>query len=164
MSSGPYKPAAVCKRGHLITQDATDYPATPRCKECGAKVITTCPSCGDIVRGYHDVPYGYLDMRDYSPPTFCHNCGDPYPWAGRQARIDELQNRLDDQELDPADELVVREQLEALLDPDLDEEEQAKMWRRIAAKAPGFLQKAGVDRIVASLATAWIRKEAGLPP
>lgn len=101
-------------------------------------------------------------MSDYSPPICCHNCGDPYPWAGRQARIYELQNRHDDQELDPADELVAREQLDALLDPDLDEEEQAKRWKRIATKAPGFLHKAGVERIVASPTISSLRRCAGL--
>jgi hypothetical protein len=68
------------------------------------------------------------------------------------------------QGLDAADELVVREQLQALLNPDLDEAEQAERWKRIAAKAPGFLEKSGVRQIFASLATAWIRKEIGLPP
>jgi len=54
-------------------------------------------------------------------------------WTAR-GRIYELQNRLDDEELDSATELVVREQLEALTNPDLDEAEQV---RRLAANQDG---------------------------
>ena len=84
--------------------------------------------------------------------------------GGPEARICELQNRLDDEELDPATELLVREQLEALTNPDLDELEQVKRWQRIKNAAPDFLLKAATSPIVTSLVTAEAKKQLGLPP
>jgi hypothetical protein len=54
--------------------------------------------------------------------------------------------------------------LDALLDPDLDEQEQAKRWKRIKSAAPGFLEKTATQPIVTSLLTAWLKKEVGLLP
>jgi hypothetical protein len=41
-------------------------------------------------------------------------CGRPHPCASRQARFYELENMLDEQDVDPADALRVRDELEAL--------------------------------------------------
>jgi hypothetical protein len=95
----------------------------------------------------------------YDPPDFCDMCGAPLPWVSRQGRIYELENLLDDEELDPADELAVREQLHALAGEDLDEEEQARRWRRVKRLAPGLLKKGAAQRIVETVVTAAIRKQ-----
>jgi hypothetical protein len=79
---------------------------------------------------------GVIGSSNYRPPDFCDNCGDAHPWVGRQGRIYELQNRLDSEQLDPADQLTVREQLEALLSADLDEDEQRRRWARVKKLAP----------------------------
>jgi hypothetical protein len=156
--------AAVCKRGHVATRDVTSHAASERCSRCGAMIMSTCASCGQRIRGVLITP-GVVNLgQTYTPPQFCDQCGTPHPWAGRQARIYELQNKLDEEELDSGTELVVREQLEGLLDPDLDEEEQAKRWKRIKSSAPGFLEKAATQPIVTSLLTAWLKKEVGLSP
>jgi hypothetical protein len=115
-----------------------------------------------MIHGYYQIP-GVYYSQTYTPPKFCHACGSPYPWAGRQERVYQLQNLLDEEHLDEADALMVREQLDALLNPDLDEKEQAKRWKRIATAAPGFLEKASTNPIVTSLLTVWLRKEIGLP-
>ena len=101
---------------------------------------------------------------DYTKPDFCDGCGAAFPWVGRTARIYELQNRLDEEHLDPATELIVREQLEALTDPDLDDDEQVKRWKKIMSTAPGFVTKAASQPIVTSLVTAYVQKALGLPP
>ena len=49
------------------------------------------------------------------------HCSAPFPWVSRQGRIYELMNLLEEEELDAATELDVREQLEALRNPKLDE-------------------------------------------
>jgi hypothetical protein len=116
-----------------------------------------------MIRGYFRIPNTFYPSN-YSPPDFCHACGSAYPWAGRQARIYQLQNLLDEEQLDEADALVVREQLEALINPDLDEKEQVKRWKRIKEAAPDFMLKAASQPIVVSLITGVARKELGLPP
>ena len=160
--SSQYMPAAVCRRGHTIAQDATSHPPSSHCKRCGAVVLTACPGCGQMIHGYYRIP-GVFYSQTYEPPKFCHACGSPYPWAGRQERIYQLQNLLDEEQLDEADALIVREQLEALLNADLDEKEQAKRWKRIMAAAPGFLEKASTHPIVTSLLTAGLKQAVGWP-
>ena len=126
--------------------------------------MTQCPSCYQRLRGRYRVPGIVSVSASYTKPNFCDNCAAVLPWAGRDARIYELQNRLDEEQLDAATELVVREQLEALMDPDLDEAEQVKRWKRIKTAAPDFLLKTATSPIVTSLATAEAKKQLGLPP
>jgi hypothetical protein len=77
---------------------------------------------------------------DYSAPNFCDRCGAPYPWASRQARIYELENLLDQENIDDADRLVVTAHLRRLqeLDPDEDEEQVRKLWQHVKRRAPGL--------------------------
>lgn len=135
-----YQSAAICRRGHTQAA-ALEYRAEgdvgERCAKCGAKVITVCESCGHRIRGDYYLP-GVIGGPSYKPPQFCDKCGAAHPWVGRQGRIYELQNRLENEDLDPADELTVREQLEALLSDDLDEAEQQQRWARIKRVAPKF--------------------------
>ena len=58
----------------------------------------------------------------------------------------------------------MHEQLTALLNPELDEKEQLKRWKRIREAAPGFLLNTASQPIVVSLITGVARKELGLPP
>lgn len=97
---------------------------------------------------------------DYRAPDFCHHCGAPSPWASRQARLYELENILDEQELSDADRLVVQEQLQALREPDVPEEEQQERWLRIKNLAPGVINAGG--RIVETVVSATIKGQLGL--
>lgn len=158
-----YRPAAICRRGHVVTSDMTlGGLLTDRCAECGARVLTACPTCEKSIRGRYRVE-GVLDLTSkYSPPNFCADCGGPFPWVGREGRIYELMNRLDEEELDPADELAVREQLEALMDPNLDEAEQRERWQKIKNLAPTLWQQAGAQKILETVMSAAIKTALGL--
>jgi hypothetical protein len=162
---GEYRQAAVCKRGHVESSDVSlrGGVVPERCPECGAKVLTRCPSCNTRVRGRYYVE-GVLGggARNYEPPSFCDKCGGPFPWVDRQGRIYQLENLLDDEDLDPATELSVREQLEALRDPDLSEDEQRRRWERVKRGAPGLWEKSGARSIVESVVSAAIRQQLGL--
>lgn len=157
-----YTVAAVCKRGHALTEDISRISPGKRCSQCGAVVLTACVACGSPIRGELIVPGVVAIGFEYVPPDFCDDCGAPFPWVGRQGRIHELENLLDEEHLDPADELAVREQLRALAANDLDEDEQARRWRRVKKLAPGLLQKGAAQRIVESVATAVVRARLGL--
>jgi hypothetical protein len=151
--------ANICRRGHVISVQA---PADTKgfCADCGADVLGRCPSCGQPILG---VPaeadaYGTLDYDgSYEPPRFCQKCGAAFPWLDRQGRIYELQNLLDREPVDEATRLTVREQLEALTDPGLTEEEQLKRWQRVRGLAPELF-KTGRS-IIEGLATAYMKKE-----
>jgi hypothetical protein len=71
------------------------------------------------------------------------------------AIIYELQNRLEGQQLDPADALTVREQLDALLSPELDVAEQRERWGRVKKLAPALWQTS--QPLIQTLATAAVR-------
>jgi hypothetical protein len=66
---------------------------------------------------------------EYNPPDFCEDCGAPFRWLSRQGGIYLLQDMLDREDIDPA-RLEAHEQLEALTNPDLDEDEQRRRCER----------------------------------
>lgn len=157
-----YRPAAVCKRGHVQARDITDREVAERCPTCGAKVLTACANCGFRIRGHYHVP-GVISLGgDYEPPQFCDKCGSPFPWLDRQGRIFELENMLDDEDLDAATELAVREQLRALASTDLDEDEEQRRWERVKRAAPGLWEKSGARAILETVVSATIKAHLGL--
>ena len=71
-----------------------------------------CPSCNATIPGKYHAD-GVISLRKYSPPppTFCPECGKPFPWTQRKIQnAIELANEFD--ELEPAD----REKLSLTLD------------------------------------------------
>lgn len=155
-----YFDAAVCKRGHRVGK------SDPKCSQCGADVLAKCQECGAGIRGGTQVVtawFGDHVMKkegDYIRPAFCNACGSAFPWADRKAHVYRLQNLLDDVDLPEADRLTVREQLEALEQSDLSDEDQRKRWERIRKLAPGFLDSA--REVVTKIATEAILKGAGI--
>src|SRR5438552_2159877 len=47
METSGYRPAAVCRRGHVATADLQLSPdlASSSCRECGAEILRRCPEC-----------------------------------------------------------------------------------------------------------------------
>lgn len=167
--------AVICRRGHVLSVFAeySAFGVVPElCPECGATVITTCPSCGSKITGGH-IPDGGPRVRvsvdadamerNYRRPNFCTSgdCGVALPWADRQARIWEIENRLVVDVPDEHDRLVLREQLEALLEDDLDEGETERRWQRIAALGGRAFTRVMTD-VGLPLLNAKLRKDLGL--
>ena len=67
---------------------------------------------------------------------------------------------LDEQQLDPADRLTVQEQLQALRETDVPEDEQEKRRERIKKLAPGLIGAGG--RIIESVVSAEVKTHLGL--
>lgn len=89
---------SICERGHCIDEQLENpICIDPFCTECGSKVIYTCPSCGEPIRGTEvGISYSYR----LSAPKFCHCCGSPYPWtaldiAAYKAAIEEADTVID---------------------------------------------------------------------
>jgi hypothetical protein len=158
MQGSGYRPAAICKRGHVATSDVTVSPdlASTYCPVCGAGIIRNCPDCGHFIRGDYHVP-GWVGAADYTPPDFCEDCGSPFPWLSREGRIYMLRNILEASEVDEAAKLRAREQLEALSDPELDEEEQARRWARFKKAAPAVWAGEQAQRIIGTVLEAGTR-------
>ena len=157
---GSYVPAAVCRRGHVATSDATLIEFGERCSDCGARILTQCPACDHRIRGDYKTPGVISAGGSYDPPKFCDNCGAPFPWVGRQERIWELQNLLDEDEaLDEATRLWVEEQLQAVIASDpTDEKEQKRLWNGIAQHAPRLWENDRTRRILDTLITETVKR------
>ena len=136
MSSSYYETAQICMNGHVVTSRLNSYPVHSQkfCDKCGAVTIQTCQNCNSAIRGDYVVP-GYIGIGDsYIVPSFCHNCGKPYPWiATRLKAARELSDELDG--LNPSE----REQLKKSLDDIVTDTPQtavaALKFKRLVAKA-----------------------------
>jgi len=97
MSESYYDTAQICLNGHVITTmlDFSPQSAQKHCTICGSPTITACLECNAKIRGYYNVP-GVIGFFDYDEPSFCYNCGKPYPWtiSGLKA-ASELADELD---------------------------------------------------------------------
>jgi hypothetical protein len=82
-----YDVAEICRNGHVITDRAATHPQHRKkfCSDCGAATIAECESCSTPIQGYYHVPGVIGFAGNPEAPTFCHECGDPYPWTS--ARI-----------------------------------------------------------------------------
>jgi hypothetical protein len=160
-----YRSAAVCRRGHVVSANlenrqvrtrGADVP--PFCTKCGAAVLTKCEKCGSEIPGH---AIGVTTAR-WAPPRFCLECSTPFPWLDRAGRIYLLENMLDNEEVDEATRLEVREELQALAATDLPAEEQERRWAKVKSMAPGLWQSS--QQILVSIVTAEAKTRLGLPP
>lgn len=136
--------AAVCKRGHTITDslDFLEMSNVPRfCADCGAPVVTQCESCSSpLLGGYR----GSLSPELRPPDPFCYQCGAPHRWASREQRVGHLENLLEFEDLDEATQLAVIEQLAVLTKPvdEVEDAVQVTAADRIRKMAPSFWNSA----------------------
>ena len=82
MSDSYYDTAQICRNGHVVNSMAYDYPQSNQkyCDKCGKETLTSCPACNEKIRCYYHVP-GVIAFPKYSAPSYCHNCGQAYPWT-----------------------------------------------------------------------------------
>lgn len=67
--------------GHRINQSSIQNTEhnTQYCETCGAKNISQCMECSEIIREeihYDDV----FDWDEIKQPSYCHECGTPNPF------------------------------------------------------------------------------------
>ncbi len=139
MSGNWYDTAQICTNGHMITSMFISSPQFRKnfCDKCGAATITNCQSCNSPIRGsYH----GGSIFSSYTPPSFCSECGKPYPWTEATVKAaKELADELDKLSLEE------REMLKKSIDDIIRDTPQttvaATRFKKITAKAG----KAAVD-------------------
>lgn len=97
--SGPwYDTAQICLNGHIVNKETFSSPERNQeyCDKCGIKTITACPECNAPIKGYYNVPR-VVSIGGYRKPSYCHNCGKPYPWTVSSIQAaSELADELDD--------------------------------------------------------------------
>ena len=90
-----YDTAQICLNGHCINSYYADSPENNQdfCTKCGKPTITSCKKCNTPIRGDLRLS-GYLS--EFVIPSFCHKCGEPYPWTlSRIEAATEMAKELD---------------------------------------------------------------------
>lgn len=77
--------AQVCPNGHVTNDSTQRYPQHNKdyCDRCGEKTITACAKCNSPIQGDYHVDGALVMGDDYRPPSFCHKCGQAFPWTER---------------------------------------------------------------------------------
>ncbi|MFC1912602.1 DUF2321 domain-containing protein [Chloroflexota bacterium] len=78
-----YEVAQICVNGHVITDSLNSNPEVGRdfCEDCGSPTIMECEYCESSIRGYHHIEGVIGFFPDFKRPSFCPDCGKPYPWT-----------------------------------------------------------------------------------
>ncbi|WP_234121147.1 DUF2321 domain-containing protein [Clostridium hydrogenum] len=159
-----YHIAQICLNGHKITTAADDSPELKEnfCSKCGAATITNCPDCNTSIRGYYEVEGVFSLGNKYKVPSYCHNCGKPYPWT--KTALESAKSLIDEDENLNSDE---KKQFFDTL-PDLIVESPTPKTQLAAARFKRFISKAatytadGVKDIIVNIASETIKKSLGL--
>lgn len=77
-----YMNAEICQNGHLISKNLNNENHEEYCSKCGEKTIRTCPNCGTPIKGLLclSTEYQIYSNKEYRIPSYCYNCGKPFPW------------------------------------------------------------------------------------
>ena len=70
-----YREAQICRQGDVQSSDGTPFNSAGYCTKCGAECIHRCLHCKAGIRGKKKG-----SAAEYEVPSFCHRCGNPYPW------------------------------------------------------------------------------------
>ena len=71
-----YRDAQICINGHVRSSGGLQINSGEHCNKCGQVCIEDCLKCGEPIRGQVADSF----RVGYDVPSFCHACGNPYPW------------------------------------------------------------------------------------
>jgi len=153
MSDGWYDTAQICTNGHMGNWMSISKPENNRkfCEKCGARNITNCPNCNVPIRGYYHKGRFTLEehnrrmlevlnpppktILDYTTlPSFCPECGKPYPWT--EAKLKAAQDLADEVDnLSPEERSLLKKSLDDIVRDTPQTTVAATRFKRLVAKA-----------------------------
>ncbi len=153
MNESWYDTAQICTKGHVGNWMSISKPETNRkfCYKCGAPTITNCQYCNAIIRGYYHegrfiqerLDRQILEALNPPPktildhttlPSFCPECGKPYPWTEAKLKAaQELSDRLDN--LTPKERDTLKKSLDDIVRDTPQTTVAATRFKKIVAKA-----------------------------
>ena len=151
MERSDYSMAQVCINGHSTNAYADSRPQHNQqfCDQCGAATITACQHCNIPIRGKY-MARGGLSIAGYTPPNFCNNCGQGYPWTeSRLQAAEQLADMIekftdeDKQQLKESIRNIIRDTPQTLI--------SAVKFQTLMAKA-GPVMKAAVWETISEMA------------
>lgn len=120
--------AAVCGNGHVFSAglepdndlNSSNYVPIPKyCQSCGADFFSDCPNCNSMIPGHFYSPYRFYPP-EYQLHYFCGECSKPFPWAGQEQILMNLQNVLLKEIVDPALRMELKKRFAELIAEDRD--------------------------------------------
>lgn len=124
--------AQICLNGHVI--DYYSRQVEKFCSKCGSKTITMCPTCNTNIRGMEDFDVPTIGAK-YELPSYCPECGTPYPWT--QSKLDAMKELIDfDDELSSEEKSYMSNNIKDLT-------VDTPKTKVVATKFNVFLHKAG---------------------
>jgi len=128
-----YDTAQICTNGHVINEQLISSPHIKKkfCDKCGAPTITNCQYCRATIKGaYHFGP----NISSWMRPSFCTNCGKPYPWT--EAKLKAAQELVDElDKLTPEERELLKKSLDDIMLDTPQTIVAATKFKKIAAKA-----------------------------
>lgn len=160
---GYYDTAQICLNGHIISRSINGNSSVMEkfCTKCGAETICKCLNCGERIRGRYEVE-GIIDLTiDTSPaPSYCHNCGNPYPWT--EDALESARMIIDEEEqLNAADRENLKKSLPDLLS-DTPRTSLAVLRFKKAMSFVGTITKDALMKFAVSLACDAAKSQLGL--
>ncbi|MCK0471423.1 DUF2321 domain-containing protein [Halalkalibacter sp. APA_J-10(15)] len=151
---GYYQNATICINGHVASRDTSNY--RKFCKECGQKTISLCQNCHTNIQGEYDTPGVAMIGFSYDPPSFCHECGNPYPWISQiiDNAIELL--ALDDELPDEHKEIIKGAFPDLIVETPATPVAVAK-YKKYMPKAAEYVQN-GVKKILYDVASQVVKK------
>lgn len=133
-----YYPAEICLNGHVVSDNEKNIETY--CSICGAKTISSCPSCNSPIRGQYNSEFVLLD-ETYVLPKYCYACGKAYPWT--QSSIEAIQELVElDEQLSEEEKNYIDNNISALTT-------EVPKTKVVATKVKLFLKKAGTTTATA---------------
>ncbi len=130
-----YETAQICLNGHVITSGIETSPNMIKkyCPQCGAPSTTKCEYCDTGIHGYYHMD-GVVNFSSYSPPSYCHNCGKPYPWTERRIEAANLLIQEDEQ-LSPEDKEILTSSVTDMLTESPKTQLAVTRYKKLVSKA-----------------------------
>jgi hypothetical protein len=140
-----YDVQQVCENGHQITGGYNIKPEQRKkfCQECGAPTLTACPDCGVEIQGApikvsQDFSGGRTPQRMtlediVSVPSYCANCGRPYPWTQKRIQT-AIQTITEFGNLDEEEKKTIAQDIENIAKDVPEAELSARRIKRIWKK------------------------------
>ena len=152
MSDGWYDTAQICINGHTVNLMSVSRPEHNRkfCDRCGAPTITKCQNCNVSINGfYHEGTADEFDIEgmieeivnpppnithNYTTvPSFCPDCGKPYPWTEAKLKAaQELTDLLE--ELEPEEREILKKSFDDIVRDTPQTKVAATQFKRLLLK------------------------------
>ncbi len=159
MNDNWYDTAQICINGHVINSRSKSEPDYNRnfCEKCGARTITSCENCNTPIKGFYHSRHSLKTPNTMlTKPSFCPDCGKPYPWTEAKLKAaKELSDEIDN--LSPEERELLKKSLDDIVRETPQTTVAATRFKKLIAKA-GPVAAEGFKKILLDLISETAKK------